>query len=150
MNKLTVRNIIILSALLGVVLAFVSLIPVVVKLAVFILMTCACLPVIILLRKYGFDTMTSVKESLITGALSGFISYMAFSLVFLPLVFVISYFFPIGYLGGFVLILHNITVGLLVMFTIFISSVSVIFNAFSSLLYYYVISSFTGEKNDGI
>lgn len=147
MDRQLCKNIAILSALAGVVLALASLIPVVVKLAVFVLMTCVCLPVIILIRRYTGVEVLTVKDSLLTGALSGFISYITFSIIFLPLVFLLSYFFPISYLGGFVLILHNITIGLLIMFTIFISSVSVIFNAFSSLLYYYIMSSFIGEKN---
>ncbi|MCM1009877.1 MAG: hypothetical protein NC390_03225 [Fusobacterium sp.] len=147
MDKQLARRIIILSALAGVILGVVSIIPVIVKLAVFVLMTCVSVPVMMTLRKYGVYDVSSVKSSLMAGALSGFISYMVFSAVFLPLVFVISYFFAIGYLGGLVLMLKLSNFGLVLMFTIFISIVSVIFNAFSSLLYYYIVNIFTGEKD---
>lgn len=150
MDKQLARRIVILSALLGLILGVVSIIPIVVKVAVTILMTCASVPVMMTLRKYGVFEVTSVKECILAGALSGFISYMVFSAVFLPLVFVLSYFFAIGYLGGLVLMLKLSSIGLILMFSIFISVVSVIFNAFSSLLYYYIISSLSGEKNGRI
>lgn len=150
MNKQFAKRIIILSALAGGLLAGVSIIPIVVKFAVFILMTCVSVPVMMTLRHYGVLEIGNVKDSLWAGALSGFVSYMVFSAVFLPLVWVISYFFAIGYLGGLVLMLKLSNLGLIVMFTLFISSVSVIFNAFSSLLYYYIMRSFTGEKDGRI
>lgn len=150
MDKQLARRIVILSALLGLVLGVISIIPVVVKVTVTILMTCVCVPVMMTLRKYGVYEVNSVKESFIAGALSSFISYMAFSVVFLPLVYVLSYFFAIGYLGGLVLMLKLSSVGLVLMFTIFISIVSMIFNAFSSLLYYYIVNTLSGEKDGRI
>lgn len=150
MNTQFAKRIIILSALAGIILAVASIIPIVVKFAVFVLMTCVSVPVMMVLRHYGVLEMASVKDSLAAGALSGFISYIIFSVIFLPLVSVLSYFFAIGYLGGLVLMLKLSNIGLILMFTIFISVVSVIFNAFSSLLYYYIINSFTGEKDGRI
>ncbi len=150
MNRQLARRIIILSALAGVCIGVASIIPIVVKFLVFVLMTCISVPVMMVLRKYGVYEVSSVKGSLLAGALSGFVSYIAFSVVFLPLVFVLSSFFAISYLGGLVLMLKLSNFALVLMFTIFISIVSIIFNAFSSLLYYYIVSSLSGEKDGRI
>lgn len=148
MDKKLIKKITILSALAGAILAVAAVIPFVVKLAVFILMTCVCLPVIIYLRKSAELEIFTVKESIMVGSLCGFVAYIVFSAVFLPLVFIISYFFAVGYLGGLVLMLKLSNFGLILMFTVFISIVSVIFNAFSSLLYYYITSSLETVKDD--
>lgn len=148
MEKESLKQIVILSALCGVALALFALLPVVVKLAVFILMTCVSLPVIILLRRAGVLPLFTVKESLIAGALCGFVSYMVFSLIYLPLVYLLSTFVPIGYLGGFVLMLKLSNLGLILMFTIFISIVSVLFNSFSSLVYFYIMNSIGNFKDN--
>ncbi len=138
MEKETLKQIVILSALCGVALALFALLPVIVKLAVFILMTCVSLPVIFLLRRAGALQSFTVKESLIIGAICGFVSYAVFSIVYLPLVYLLSTIFAIGYLGGFVLMLKLSNFGLIMMFTIFISIVSVLFNSFTSLVYFYI------------
>jgi len=148
MEKETLKQIIILSALCGVALALFALLPVVVKLAVFILMTCVCLPVIILLRRAGSLQIFTVKESIITGALCGFVSYIVFSIIYLPLVYLLSTLFAIGYLGGFVLMLKLSSFGLILMFTIFISVVSVLFNSFTSMVYFYLTNSIGNFKDN--
>lgn len=139
MEKETLKPILVLSALCGAALALFALLPVVVKLAVFVLMTCVSLPVIIMLRRAGVLGEFTVKKSLITGALCGFISYVVFSVIYLPLVYLLSSVFTISYLGGFVLMLKLSSFGLIMMFTIFISIVSVLFNSFTSLIYFYIL-----------
>ena len=141
MEKQTFKQILILSSLFGVALSLFALLPVVVKIAVFVLMTCVSLAVIILLRRAGALQIFTVKESLWTGALCGFVSYIVFSIIYLPLIYLLSSIFAIDYLGGFVLMLKLSSPGLILMFTIFMSIVSVMFNAFTSMVYFYVTSS---------
>lgn len=148
MEKETLKQILILSALFGVALAFFALLPVIVKFAVFLLMTCVSLPVIILLKRAGALQIFTVKDSLIVGALCGFISYIVFSIIYLPLVYLISTVFAVGYLGGFVLMLKLSNFGLILMFTIFISIVSVLFNSFTSLVYFYISNSIGNFKDN--
>ncbi len=148
MDKCLLKEILLISALCGSVLALMGLLPFVVKIAVFLLMTCVSLFVTIYLRRSGKLEIFTVKESIFVGSICGFVSYLVFSVVFLPLVYILNLFVPVTYLGGLVLVLKLANFPLLVMFTIFISLVSVIFNAFSSLLYYYIISSFTTIKED--
>ena len=148
MDKNVVKNITVLSALCGVILAILALIPVVVKFAVFVLMVCICIFVILYMRKQKQLEIFTVKESILVGSLSGLVSYLAFSVLYLPLVFLLSKIFPMAHLGGLVLFLKLSDFGVVFMYTIFISMLSVIFNAFSSLLYYYVASSFEVVKDD--
>ena len=144
----TIKGIIILSAIIGGIFSFLALIPVVVKIAVFILMTCISIPIVVYLKRLGILRLTTVKESLIYGSLCGFISFIVFCAIYLPLVYVLSLFLPINYLGGLVLMLKLSNFGLIFMFTIFVSIVSIIFNAFSSLLCYYIFGSITTAEND--
>lgn len=148
MEKETLKNLFVLSALCGVALAFFALLPVVVKFAVFILMTCVSLPVIIILRRIGALKIFTVKESLIVGAICGFASFMVFSAIYLPLIYLLSSFVAISYLGGFVLLLKFSNLGLMLMFTFFISTVSIMFNAFTSLVYFYIINSIGNFKDN--
>ncbi len=148
MDKSLLKEILLISALLGCILAGISLIPFLAKITVFLLMTVVSLAVIIYLRRLGKLELFTVKESIFIGAICGFVSYFVFSMVFLPIVYVLNLFVPITYLGGLVLVLKLANFPLLLMFTIFISLVSVIFNAFSSLLYYYIVNSFETVKDD--
>ena len=148
MEKETFKQILILSALCGVALALFALLPVVVKISVFILMTGVSLPVIILLHRAGTLKIFTVTQSLWIGALCGFVSYIVFSIIYLPLIYFLSTVFAIGYLGGFVLMLKLSTPGLILMFTIFISIVSVMFNAFTSMLYFYLTNSIGTFKDN--
>lgn len=147
MNKFIASRIVILSALLGAMLSVFCLLPVVVKLAFFLLMTCVSLPVLYLLKKYNVFKPNTVQDSILTGALCGFVSFLVFAIIYLPLVFLISLVLPITYLGGFVLMLKLSSFSLILMFTIFVAIVSALFNAFSSLLWYYVEGSLEVVKN---
>lgn len=148
MEKETLKNILVLSALCGVALAFLALLPVIVKLSVFLLMSCVSVIVILLLQRAGALKIFTVKESLTVGAVCGFVSYIVFSLIYLPLVYLLSLVVPIGYLGGFVLMLKLSNFALILMFTIFISIVSVLFNSFTSLVYFYLMSSIGSFKDN--
>lgn len=141
MEKETFKQILILSSLFGVALSLFALLPVIVKFSVFILLTCVSLPVIILLRRAGTLKILTVKESLWIGALCGFVSYIVFSIMYLPLIYLLSSVFAIGYLGGFVLMLKLSNLALILMFTFFMSTVSVMFNAFTSMVYFYITRS---------
>ncbi len=147
MERNSLKQVLILSALCGVALAFFAMLPVIVKFAVFFLMTCVSLPVIVLLRRAGVLEIFTVKESISIGALCGFISFMVFSVIYLPLVYLLSSFVALPYLGGFVLMLKLSNFGLILMFTIFISIVSVLFNSFTSLVYFYLINSIGSFKD---
>jgi len=148
MDKVALGKIAFISTLLGAVCAVLAIIPVVVKFVTFVLMTCICVPIIFYLRKLEKLEIFTIKESLCAGAVSGFVSFMVFTLIFIPLVNVISLFFPITYLGGLVLMLKLSNFWLILMFALFVSTVSVIFNAFSSLLYYYASSTFETVQKD--
>ena len=149
MEKETFKQILILSSLCGLFLAFLALLPVVVKFAVFILMCGVSVAVILLLKRAGVLQIFTVKESLYVGGICGFVSYLVFSVVYLPLVNLFSSFVTMSHLGGFVLMLKLSNFGLIVMFTIFISIVSILFNSFTSLMYFYILNSI-GSFSDSI
>lgn len=148
MEKENLKQVLILSALFGIALALFALLPVIVKFSIFILMTCVSLPVIILLRRAGVLEIFTVKESLCIGALCGFISFVVFSIIYLPLVYLLSSIFAISYLGGFILMLKLSSFGLMLMFTIFIAIISALCNSFTSLIYFYIVNGLETVKKD--
>ena len=127
-----IKKIFFLSSIFGVGLAILALIPFVIKIAVFLLIFGASLFVVIYLQRKCNFVVSSLKDILTIGSLSGFISFIAFSIVFIPIVYLLSLFVPIAYMGGFVLMLKLSNLGLMVMFTLFLSTISVMFNAFSA------------------
>ena len=149
-NNLEIKNLLFLSAIFGGISALFALIPHLGITATLFVLCAVCIPVIIILEKYACINLKTIKETLITGALSGFVAYMVFCLVFIPLVYILSLFFNLSYLGGLILILKMSSFGLILLFVIFVSIIAVIFNSFSSLIYYYVNDSIkgvhTGEK----
>ena len=131
-----IKRIIFLSLITGAILAILALLPFVVKVSVFLLMFAVSLVVLIYLQRTNVLTSLILKDTLIIGSVSGFVSFIGFSIIFIPLVYLLSLFVPISYMGGFVLMLKLSNFGLLVMFTLFLSIISVMFNAFSAFLWY--------------
>lgn len=139
------KKIILLSAIIGVILAFLALIPFVIKIAITLLMTSVGIGTIIYSRYNQNLIPLTTNNCLTVGAISGFISFMIFSIIFLPLVYLLNLFVPITYMGGLVLMLKLSNFALLLMFTLFISTVSVLFNAFFAFLWYCLCNR--GENN---
>jgi len=140
-----IKKLIIASIISGLILSLLALIPFVVKIAVLILITCVSVFVIIYLQRQGLLQTFNAKDSMTLGAVIGFVSFIAFSAVYIPLVYLISLKFSITYLGGFVLMLKLSNFLLMSMFVLFASTVSVIFNAFFAFLWYGVYTTKVGN-----
>lgn len=130
------KNIIIISSIIGAIIAVLALIPFVIKIVIFLLMTSVSLATIIYLQQKGLLSISNLNECLKIGTISGFVSFIVFATIFLPLVYLLSLFIPITYMGGLVLALKLSNFALITMFTLFISTISVLFNAFSAFLWY--------------
>ena len=130
------KTILILSSIIGASLAVLALIPFIIKLAIFCLIFAVSLIVLLYLRQKLDYTVMTAKDSLVIGSLSGFVSFVVFSCIFIPLVYLLNLFVPISYMGGLVLMLKLSSFALIVMFVLFLSLIGVIFNAFSAFLWY--------------
>ncbi len=138
-NYVLLRQISVLSLFFGALLGAVTLIPYVGTVS-FIFLICFISPIVIwLLIKYNCLSLSSVKDSVIVGALAGFVSYLGFSIIYVPISVVLMKFFHIAANYGVGLMLENANFFILVVISLFLGVLSATVNAFTGFLTFYVI-----------
>jgi hypothetical protein len=140
MDRVLVKNIIILSIFLGVILGLLSPIP---HVGIFMLMAVFLLSaplIMVYLIMDGRLDLTTTQDSIIQGALAGFVSGFSFSVTYAVLMFFLGKIFH--YSSNFILttMISNCPIWLLLVFIIFIGVVFATTNAFSGFLTYYIIN----------
>lgn len=139
MNKSILKIIILLSIFLGIVGGLLTIIPFVGELVFWILITSASFVVILFMTKMKILDIATVKQSVVIGALIGFVSFLAFSLVYIPAVVILAKLINYVSNPGIVMFLSHSSVGLTVMLAVFMGVLSATLNAFSGFLIYYLI-----------
>ena len=140
MDRVLAKNIIILSIFLGVILGLLAPVPylgMIMLMAVFLLSAPAVMIFLIMDAKLD---LTTTQDSIIQGALAGFVSGFAFSVTYAVLMFLLATFFH--YSSNFILttMIANSPIWLLFVFIVFIGVVFGTTNAFSGFLTYYIIN----------
>ncbi len=151
MNKLLLQQITFFSSVLGGLLALVTLIPFIGQIGFFLLMCCASVFVILFMMRLELIEFYEIKESVLVGALIGAISYIAFSVVYIPVVIILMKFFGLYTNYGVSLILSSASFWILVVLTAFMAVLSATVNAFSAFLTFYineVIKSMNHNNNE--
>lgn len=138
-NYVLLRQISVLSIFFGALLGAITLIPYVGTLS-FIFLICFISPIVIwILVKYNCLSLSSIKDSVIVGALAGFVSYLGFSIIYVPISVILMKFFHIAANYGVGLMLENANFFILVVISLFLGVLSATVNAFTSFLTFYVI-----------
>lgn len=151
MNPIIVKQTSILSAILGGILGVLTLIPFVRNFSFMLLILCISAVIIVYMKKNDLIGIIDVKEGAILGAIIGFVSFIAFSIVFIPAVLLVG-----GFLSLFKV--HYNTYGInyfiqngffvLVMLIIFLGILSALMNSFSGLATAYMYEILTGIKKE--
>ena len=145
-DYILLRQISILSVFFGALLGVITLIPFIGTFS-FIFLICFIAPLVIwILIKYECLSLTSIKDSIITGALSGFISYMGFSIIFIPASILLMNLFHIASNYGIGLMLHDANAFILIVLSVFMGVLSATVNAFTGFLTFYVIDFIKNYK----
>lgn len=140
------KQISILSIFFGVASAFVTLIPIIGTYS-FIFLTCFLAPVVIwLLLKYNCLTLSETKDSVIVGAIAGFVGYLAFSVFYIPISIILMKFFHIAANYGIGILLSNGSFFILTVLSIFMGVLGATMNAFTGFLTYYIIGLINSVK----
>ncbi len=138
-NWILLRQISVLSIFFGVLLGAVTLIPYV-GTVTFIFLICFIAPLVIwILVKYNCLSLTSIKDSVIVGAIAGFISYMGFSLIYVPVSVILMKFFHLAANYGVGLMLQNANFFILVVISVFMGVLGATVNAFTGFLTFCVM-----------
>jgi len=148
MNKLAIKQLSILSAILGGLLGILTLIPFVGQLAFIILMCFAAVLVIWFMLKVELIDLTSNKQSIIAGAISGFISFIAFCIVYLPFVYVLGRVFNLYSFYGVSVFLNVGSFGIIILLVLFMGLLSATINAFTGFLTYYMLEFLKNIDNE--
>lgn len=138
-NFILLRQICILSIFFGGIIGLMTLLPFIGTLSI-IFLICFIAPLVIwILVKYNCLNLTSIKESVVVGAISGFVSYLAFSVIFIPISIILFKFFGLASNQGIGLMLNNANFFILVVLSVFMAVLGATVNAFTGFLTFYVI-----------
>ena len=149
MNLLLLKQISLISTFAGALLGFVTIVPYLSFLSFMLLIICLSAFVIVYLKQNDLIGIISVREGCIFGALIGFVSFIAFSVVYAPLSMLLGWLFPSytqGFLRFFLKSFGSVIVMILLM--ILMAGISALFNAFSGLVTAYVYELVTGVKKE--
>lgn len=148
MNPLIVKQSSILSAILGGILGVLTLIPFVRNFSFLLLILCISAVIIIYMKKNDLIGIIDVKEGAILGAIIGFVSFIAFSIVFVPLVSLVGLIFKGYYTFGITYMLRISGFFVLIMLVIFLGILSALMNAFSGMVTAYMYEVLSGVKKE--
>ena len=139
MNTNILKQIAFLSLFLGAILGVITVIPFIGQFAFWTLMCASAVIVILFMIWIGNLEIQTVQESAIIGAIIGFISFVGFSLFYMPIVAFLAKVFNISTNYGVSYAISNSSLGLLIVMVIFIGVLSATVNAFSGFLTFYGI-----------
>ena len=138
MNKVLMKQMTILSLILGAALGIVTIVPYVGLVSFLTVMFLSSTAILVYLKKKDIINRIIPKDGILYGSLIGFMSFIGFSLTFVPLATIIGLFYKGSYYLG-ISMLFRIGFFVLIMIIIFVAILSALINAFSALatLYFY-------------
>jgi hypothetical protein len=148
MNLLILKQLAILSAFAGAILGFVTVIPYVSAISFFVLILFLSAFILAYLKQNDLIGIISIREGCLFGAVIGFVSFLAFSIVYTPISMLIGWLVP-SYTQGFMRFFLTGGIGstvVMIMLLVFIAGISALFNGFSGLITAYVYELITGFK----
>lgn len=151
MNPLLVKQTAILSSILGGILGVLTLIPFVRNFSFMLLILGIAAVVIIYMKKNDLIGIIDVREGAILGAIIGFVSFIAFSIVFMPLAILVKAIlgiFNISYNTYGIDIFIQTGFFVLLMLIVFLGILSALMNAFAGLVTAYMYEVLTGIKKE--
>lgn len=148
MNPLIVKQTAILSAILGGILGVLTIIPFVRNFSFMLLILAISAVVIVYMKKNNLIGIIDVREGAILGGIIGFVSFVAFSIVFVPLVSIVGLIFKGYYTYGILYLLKMSGFFVLITLIVFLGILSALMNAFSGLVTAYVYEVLSGIKKE--
>ena len=149
MNLLLLKQLAILSAFAGAILGFVTVIPYVSMFSFLILILFLSAFVLAYLKQNDLIGIISIREGCIFGAVIGFVSFIAFSIVYTPISMILGWLIPAytqGFLRFFMTSFGSMVVMMLLM--ILMAGISALFNGFTGLVTAWVYELISGVKKE--
>ncbi len=149
MNLLLLKQLSILSAFAGAILGLVTIIPYVSAFSFLILIFFLSAFVLAYLKQNDLIGIISIREGCIFGAAIGFVSFLAFSIVYTPISMLLGWLIPAysqGFLRFFMTSFGSFVVMMLLM--ILMAGISALFNGFAGLVTAWVYELISGVKKE--
>ena len=150
MNLLLLKQLSILSLFAGASLGLIGVLsyPTFIV-SILILMFAVAALIIVYLKQNDLIGIINVKEGCIIGAIIGFISFIAFSVVFAPISMLFGWLIPAYTLGFLRFFMGNFGTFIEMIFLIiFMAGIGALFNGFNGLVTAYVYELITGIKKE--
>ena len=149
MNLLLLKQLAILSAFAGAILGFVTVIPYVSMFSFLILILFLSAFVLAYLKQNDLIGIISIREGCIFGAIIGFVSFIAFSVVYTPISMLLGWLIPAytqGFLRFFMTSFGSFVV--MILLIILMAGISALFNGFAGLVTAWVYELISGVKKE--
>lgn len=149
MDKSLLKLILLISAFIGGLGAVLTFIPFVGQVAFWILLCFASVIVMVFLMRTGLLELYTVQESVTIGAIVGFVSFMVFCIIYVPVVIILLKFFNYYSNYGVALMVQEASFWIIFILSVFMAILSATINAFTGFLTFY-LSEFikTLDKNE--
>lgn len=136
-KQLLLKQMGMLSSVLGLVLGVITIIPFICNFSFFALIVLAAPIILIYMKKLDMIGILDIRQGAMYGAIIGFISFVAFSVSFVPLATIIGFIYKGSYYLG-VSLLFRTGFFVLIMMVFFVALLAALMNAFSGLVTIYV------------
>lgn len=149
MNLLLLKQLSIFSLILGAFIGLLATVPFLFWICILVSMFWISSFVIIYLKKHDLIGIINVREGSIFGAIIGFVSFISFSVIFIPISTLIGFFiktYTLDVLSFFMSDFGSFVV--LILLIISTAGLSALFNGFTGLITVYIIELVTGIKKE--
>lgn len=136
-KQLLLKQMGMLSSVLGLVLGVITIIPFICNFSFFALIVLSAPIILVYMKKLDMIGILDIKQGAMYGAIIGFISFVAFSVSFVPLATIIGFIYKGSYYLG-VSLLFRTGFFVLIMMVFFVALLAALMNAFSGLVTVYV------------
>jgi len=149
MNLILLKQISILSLIFGAIIGVIATLPFLFWLCILISMFWISAFVIIYLKRNNLIGIINVREGSIFGAIIGFVSFIAFSVIFIPISTIIGLIFKNYTLDVLVLFMNDFgSFIVLLLLIVSTAGLAALFNGFTGLITAYVYELITGIKKE--
>ncbi len=136
-KKILLKQMAILSGVVGLFLGILTIIPFICNFSFFALIVLTAPAILIYMKKLDMIGILDIKQGALYGAIIGFVSFLAFSVSFVPLATIIGFIYKGSFYLG-VSLLFRSGFFVLIMMVFFVAILAALMNAFSGLVTIYI------------
>ena len=92
----------------------------------------------------------TVRQSTVMGGIIGFMSFLAFCALYVPIVVVLAKVFKYSPNAGVTLLVSNGTFGIILLLAVFMAVLSAVVNAFTGFVTFYLLDFLKTLNNDNV